>query len=347
MHLMTLFEDLLKSLLFWDLADKQTGKQILGMVICFSKFISYNKLRLFTILIQSLLISLCTNVSLRADMAPTDSLTLYEAFQHNRMIEGVEARQKEAAQDAKKSLFFIYESEYQLLEVFLAKHPQNLFLHYNFGILWLPEDIQKSVMQFLFTLRKTDELKLRYFTDHNRRFNELKFRAAFNLGTLYGYDKRLKNNNDDYIDQALKYYQTALEIKPDSLETRQNIEMLFLRQASQQQQEGDSKKQDQKKHAKQDSSKQQDQSGEDKNISYEDNQKGKQEQKKFQSKDLTKRDVQDILEELRQQEQQIWEKLIQEQDKKRRDQRKGRDDWMSKDIFNQETSEDQDLDKDW
>lgn len=280
-----------------------------------------------------------------------DSLTLYETFQHNRMIEGVEARQKEASQNAKKSLFFIYESEYQLLEDFLAKYPQNLFLHYNFGVLWLSEDIQKSVMQFLFTLRKADELKFRHFTDHNRRLNGLKFRAAFNLGTLYGYDKRLnvKNNSYDYMDQALKYYQTALEVKPDSLETRQNIEMLFLRQANQQQGEG-SEEQDQKKqdNTKQDSSERQDQSGEDKNTSYND-QKGKQEQQKFQSKNLTKRDAQDILEELRQQEQQIWEKLIQEQDKKRRNQKEGksRNDWMSKDIFNQETSEDQDLDKDW
>ena len=289
-----------------------------------------------------LFIIMLISVSLRANITSTDSLTLYETFQHNRMIEDIEIRQKEAAQDSKdqKSLFFIYESEYQLLEDFLAKYPQSLFLHYNFGALWLSEDIQKSIMQFLFTLKA-------------KNLDKLRFKAAFNLGTLYGYDKRLnsKRNNYNYIDQALKYYQAALKIKPDSLKTRQNIEMLFLRQASQQQQEEDSKKQEPKNqdNAKQNSSQQQDQSGEDKSASYKNNKKDKQEQQKFQSKNLTKRDVQDILEELKQQEQQIWKRLIQEQAKKQRNQKKGksRNDWMSKDIFNQETSEDQNLDKDW
>ena len=96
---------------------------------------------------------------------------------------------------------YIQKSEHKMLEGFLAEYPENLFLHYNLGIFWVFQDVQKTVKQFLFILK-------------NKKSDELRFRAAFNLGTLYGYDKRLNTEDSHYIDQALKYYQTALEIKP-------------------------------------------------------------------------------------------------------------------------------------
>ena len=288
-------------------------------------------------------------VSLKAneDFSAKDSLNLYDTFQHNRMIKDIEKRQEEIKQDSKNQSLspYIQESEHKLLESFLAKYPENLFLHYNFGVFWIFQDIQKTVKQFSFILK-------------NKKSDELRFKAAFNLGTLYGYDKRLNVEDYNHIDQALKYYQMALEIKPDSLETKQNIEMLFLRKQSnnsqqskenpkQKKEESQQDKSEQKKQedkSKQDSSKNQDESKDNQGASYKENRKNEDEQN-FQSKDLTKRDVQDILEELKQQEQQIWEKLIQEEAKKQKKQ--GKRSWMLDGILKNETTKDQELDKDW
>ena len=47
----------------------------------------------------------------------------------------------------------------------------------------------------------------------------------------------MHTEDESRLDRALQYYQMALDIKPDSQETKQNIEMLFLQQARQQQTE--------------------------------------------------------------------------------------------------------------
>ena len=292
-----------------------------------------------------------TGMALEAseNMSSKDSLTLHDTFQHNRMIKGIEKRQEEIKQNSKNELpsSYIQESEHKLLEGFLAKYPENLFLHYNLGIFWIFQDVQKTVKQLLFILK-------------NKKSDELRFRSAFNLGTLYGYDRRLNIEDKNHIDQALKYYQIALEIKPDSLETRQNIEMLFLAKQSNksQQGKGDSKQQkekgrenksDQKKQedeSEKDFSKNQDELGDDQGTSYKQNRRDKKEQK-FQSKNLTKRDVQDILGELKQQEQQIWEKLVEEEAKKQNAKNQGRSRWMLDNILKNEVTKDQGLDKDW
>ncbi len=281
------------------------------------------------------------------DMPLKDSLTLYDTFQHNRMIKDIEKRQEEIKQDSKNQPHssYIQESEHKLLEGFLAKYPENLFLHYNFGIFWIFQDIQKTVTQFLFILK-------------NKKTDELRFKAAFNLGTLYGYDKRLNTEDGHHIDEALKYYQTALDIKPDSLETKQNIEMLFLTKQANKSQQGksDPKQQrqegqnsDQTKQQDEDeqkSSKDQDESIDDQNAAYKESRKNQGEQK-FQGKDLTERDIQDILGELKQQEQQILEKLIQEEAKKQNAKNQGKTQWMLDGILKNETTKDQGLDKDW
>ena len=279
-----------------------------------------------------------------------DSLNLYDTFQHNRIIDGIEKRQEEIKQNSKDELpsSYIQESEHKLLESFLAKYPENLFLHYNLGIFWVFQDVQKTVTQLLFILK-------------HEKSDELRFRAAFNLGTLYGYDKRLNVEDRSHIDQSLKYYQMALGIRPDSLETKQNIEMLFLAQQSNesQQKKGDSKQkkgesqedksdkqEEQKNESEKDSSKKQDQPNNDQGVSYKKNQRGMDKQD-FQSKNLTKRDVQDILEELKQQEQEIWEKLVEEEAKKQNAKNQGRGRWMLDNILKNEVTKDQKLDKDW
>ena len=286
------------------------------------------------------------------EMSVRDSLNLYDTFQHNRMIDGIEKRQEEIKQDSKNELpsSYIQESEHKLLESFLAKYPENLLLHYNLGIFWIFQDVRKTVKQLQFILK-------------DKKSDELRFRAAFNLGTLYGYDKRLNIEDKSHIDQALKYYQIALGVKPDSLETKQNIEMLFLvKQSNNSQQhkegskqkkgEGQEDKSDQKKQEEQknesekNSSKKQDQQNDDQGVSYKKNQ-GDMDKQDFQSKNLTKRDVQDILEELKQQEREIWEKLVEEEAKKQNAKNQGRSRWILDGILNNEVTKDQKLDKDW
>ena len=165
-----------------------------------------------------ILLFMTVSVALEAneDVHSKDSLNLYDTFQHNRMIRDIEKRQEEIKQDSKKQAFLspIQESEHKLLESFLAKYPENLFLHYNLGTFWIFQDIQKTVKQFSFILK-------------NKKSDELRFKIAFNLGTLYGYDKRLSTKDGHHIDEALKYYQIALEIKPDSLETKQILKCFF------------------------------------------------------------------------------------------------------------------------
>ena len=299
------------------------------------------------IFVTFLFIVISITLKVNADTSFKDSLSLYDTFQHNRMIKDIEKRQEEIKKDPKNKFpsSYIQESEHKLLESFLAKYPENLFLHYNFGIFWIFQDIQKTMTQFLFVLK-------------NKESDELRFKAAFNLGTLYGYDKRLNVKDGSHIDQALKYYQVALDIHPNSLETKQNIEMLFLttKQNSksqnksdpnqQEQQEQKNKSKQKKNEEEKESSQNKEGTSEEQNVPYKESGKGMDEQQ-FQSKNLTERDVQDILGELKQQEQQIWEKLIQEEAKKQNAKNQGKGHWMLDGILKNQTTKDQGLDKDW
>ncbi len=137
------------------------------------------------------------------------------------------------------------------------------------------------------------------------------FVANFNLGQMAQKAKQKE--------EALKYYQAALKVNPNSLETKVNIELLT--QENQGNGKGDSqdkdKNQDQNKDKNDQSKDQKD--GKDKEDQKEEDQGKEQEKKdqpkqygknkpqpqKFKSEDLTQGDVNKILGEIKQQEQKI------------------------------------------
>ena len=270
-----------------------------------------------------------------------DPLDFYDSFWSNRILKNIEAQQKQMMENKTqvRQIFSIQTFEQNLLDL-LLRYPENIFLHYNLGVLWLFEDMQKSAQQFLSVLGMHGP-------------DDIKFRAAFNLGNLYGYAKDFKVSKEAFmrgyrIHQALKYYQIALDLYPQSQEVKHNIELLFVRSVQQQQsQQGDNGDQDSREG---DSDQEQDSKKSDrKNRKYRDPRQDR-EQQQDAPRQLAPGDVKAILEELKQQEQQIWEKLIQEQDKKQRSNQKdskNRMQWLFEGDVNEGQSKDSGLDKDW
>jgi tetratricopeptide (TPR) repeat protein len=120
------------------------------------------------------------------------------------------------------------------------------------------------------------------------------FASQFNQGQLLARENK--------IDEALEKYQAALEINPNSVEVKTNIELLFQKQQGQGQGEGDSKSKDPNK----------DDKGKDPNKDPKDDEKEGNQPKNFTSSpkykprdfkgDLTKENVQKIFGEISQQE---------------------------------------------
>jgi Ca-activated chloride channel homolog len=139
---------------------------------------------------------------------------------------------------------------------------------------------------------------------------ETKFSAQFNLGELLGRQKK--------IDEALIWYQAALRTSPESMETKTNIELLMRNQQGGGSGKGDQSSkgndQDQKKDQKNNENKNENE----KNERDKENDKEKDPEKKpknlspgdrspkpFKSENLTPENVNQILNEIKQQEQKI------------------------------------------
>lgn len=118
------------------------------------------------------------------------------------------------------------------------------------------------------------------------RGSDLEFHALFNLAGVLGREQK--------IDEALATYQKCLDLKPDSIEVKTNIELLW--QGGQGGGKGGQNK-DQK------------QQGDNQQQQKQDPGQQKEEQKKqpkpFNSQDLSKEDVKRILDEIKNQEQAI------------------------------------------
>ncbi len=177
-------------------------------------------------------------------------------------------------------LFF---QSYQDFLKALEEEPFNPDLQMNLGLTFAQnEEWDKAEKAFVssYQLSKGDK--------------EREFMSLFNIGVVRG------QKGD--IDGALQAYQSALEIEPESLEVKTNIELLFQGQGKG---GGKSGKQGGKGDDKDDQQKQ--------NDSHENNDKNqdkkyeqpKQQPKQFQSKDLNKEDVRKILDEIQNQEQSI------------------------------------------
>lgn len=115
----------------------------------------------------------------------------------------------------------------------------------------------------------------------------VEFGTYYNLGVLHAAKGE--------IDQALENYQKALAINPDSKEIKTNIELLF------QQKQGGGKGKDKNK----DQSEEKGEEGEQPKEPQEFTNKPQQQPGQFDGKEMSKSDVNKILDELKKQEQQI------------------------------------------
>ncbi len=181
------------------------------------------------------------------------------------------------------------------LERFTELYPnesENVIRHFNIANAFIAsetEDKKTAIKEFEVVYKNATSPDLRYV-------------AAFNLGIIYGNEKEL--------DRALGYYQKALKERPDSQETKANIELLIQNQ--QQQQGGGEGEGDQ-------NSDEDDKDGdkERKGPPKEPPVMRREVKKRFKSNELTERVVKDILEELEQQEQGIRKKLNKKKTKDR------------------------------
>ena len=182
---------------------------------------------------------------------------------------------------------------YGLFTDALADQPFAPEVQYNIGNAFLQlKDTDKAISQF--------RLAIKLAPGSTAREKEVRFRSLFNVGAILG----SVNKTDD----ALEAYQQALDLKPDSLETKTNIELL-----TQQGGQGGGGDKDDDKEKKDDKGDQ----GKDQNKPKDmTNKPPKNQPQPFKGKDLSKQDVDRILDELKQQEEQIRAK---DQDQKGKD----------------------------
>lgn len=167
----------------------------------------------------------------------------------------------------------------------LAELPFDGTVHSNIGDSFLAnKEFDKAMNEYREAIRLSP--------GDSRRERMVRFHALFNLGVIHSAEKR--------VDAALEAYQMALEIVPDSVEVKTNMELLL--QSGGGGGEGD---QQDKKNQQGDGDQQQQQPQQ-----YDDNKnKQKPKPKPFDSKDLTQQDVNKILDELKQQEEQVRAKM--------------------------------------
>ncbi len=157
-------------------------------------------------------------------------------------------------------------------------------IHVNLGDLYLiSKDFEKAEKEFGTASRLAMQNP------------EMKFDGLFNAGVAA---TELKN-----VEKALGYYQSALDVKSDSMETKTNIELLVQSQGGKGQGDGES---DSKDDQKDDKGKQGDRN--DPNQKFK-NDPPKNQPQPYKGKEISKENVNKILEELKQQEQNVRAKF--------------------------------------
>lgn len=191
-------------------------------------------------------------------------LNLVEIWENNRAIEALE--QKKALE------------AHEILSRLVVESPQNPFLQFNLGSSYIAvEDPEKSLKMYQELLKQPNLPEQIAFSSH------------YNQGVLFATKKE--------VEKALAAYQKALEIFPNSIETKTNIELLLKMSGGggqgdkkdQQQDDGEQQNQDENKDSK-----------EPKEFSNKN-----QQPNQFNDKEMSKEDVNKILEELKKQEQNI------------------------------------------
>lgn len=183
-----------------------------------------------------------------------------------------------------------------VLEKEVVNHPKAGPLHYNLGVIHEnSKEPEKALREYKATASMTSD-------------QVLKFKSHFNAARVYGEQKDIPN--------ALKQYQAALDLMPESQEVKTNIELLFQGNGgggnqSQEDQKSDQQKEDQKQ-----------QQGQKPQEPQQQGQKKNQAPKPFKSEELSNQDVRRILDELKRQEEQIRAKM---NDKKSKESPDGKD----------------------
>jgi Ca-activated chloride channel family protein len=169
-------------------------------------------------------------------------------------------------------------------------------VHYNIGNTFLKSrEYEKALNEF--------RLSMEDAKGDSKNEREVRFRALFNSAVV---QTELKKT-----DAALELYQKALELKPDSVETKTNIELLTQNGGGNGEGEGKDKDQKDKKDGKED----------DKDKDQKQPKPGQKMEnphykpKEFKSEELTKEDVKRIMEELKRQEEQIRARMNNDQAK--------------------------------
>lgn len=173
------------------------------------------------------------------------------------------------------------QDSYGLFTDALGEIPYAPEVQYNIGNSFLQmKETEKALRQY--------EVALRLAQGDSSRAKEVRFRALYNTGAvLASLEKR---------EEALTAYQQALELKPDSAETKTNMELLLSGG------EGGGKGDKEDKDKKDEGEGQGEQPNPNQPPS---NKQNPNQPQPFKGKDLSRQDVERILDELKQQEEQI------------------------------------------
>lgn len=221
-------------------------------------------------MIKLSLVIILTLFSFSPDLLASPASQLDTIFKNNKAVKQmVEERHQEA---------------FNILSQALVDAPGEAALSYNLGLTFESnEEKEKALKAYAIAAKQSGD-------------PELKFSALFNAARMAGDLKQL--------DLAVSLYQQALDIKPDSVETKNNIELLF--QASSGGGGGESDKKEKEKNEKGDNKKEQEPN---QNQDRKNEPDKKPTPKPFQSKELSQQDVNKILDELRRQEENIRAKF--------------------------------------
>lgn len=170
---------------------------------------------------------------------------------------------------------------YEQLSDLAVLNPENSLFLFNLSSSFIGIEQNKKALKMLQELAKSEE----------PMDPILKFAVHYNLGALYS-DKKLMD-----VDQALHHYQQALAVNPESIEVKTNIELLFKGGQGQGKGENQDDQKGDKEQEKQDDGEQPKEPQQFTNKPQQPNQ--------FSGKDMTKQDVNQVLDELKKQEQKI------------------------------------------
>lgn len=186
----------------------------------------------------------------------------------------------------------------------LGDLPYSGAVHFNMGNAFLARrDLEKALSEY-------DQALLTANSD-SKEDREIRFRALFNSAVI--------RTEMRQVDEALNLYQKALEIYPDSIETKTNMELLVQQtqgggQGEQEQDDKNNQNQDKDKEKEQDEGKGQDNKPKQEPQKYEN---PRATPRPFKSGELSQEDAKRILEEMKRQEEQIRAKMQRERVKDR------------------------------